>query len=179
MESLDPVISATLRIVLAAVFLIAAIHKLSDFRGFRATLEEYRLLPNGLILPAAAAFPLIEIGAAVALLTPAAARPAGVASFVLLCAYTLAIGINLARGRRDIDCGCSGPAMKQSLSEWLLLRNGILLGVALLCLAPAGARALIWIDFVTIAFSALTFLLLYTAANFLIANGPRLKALFS
>lgn len=179
MEPIDPVISTTLRVVLAVIFLVAAGHKLSDLPGFRATLDEYRLLPRRLHAPAAVTFPVVELVVALALLTDGTASIAALMSLVLLCLYTLAIGVNLLRGRRDIDCGCSGPAMKQTLSEWLLVRNGVLLVVAMLCVVPATARPFVWLDFLTTAFAVLTFLLLYTAGNFLIANGPRLKALFS
>jgi len=38
----------------------------------------------------------------------------------LLALYTLAVVVNLARGRREIDCGCFGPAARQPLSAALV-----------------------------------------------------------
>lgn len=178
MTPLDPVFTTILRWALGVVFLTAALHKLSDFSIFRATLSEYRLLPGSLEGFGAVVIVLLELVAGVAMFAPAHAQVAVLMAMSLLVVYMLAIGINLARGRRDIDCGCSGPAMRQTLSGWLLARNGVLLAAAALCLVPASPRGLVWLDTLTIVFGAGVFLLLYTSVNILIANGPRLKALF-
>ena len=55
---------------------------------------------------------------------------------LLLSLYTAAIVLNLARGRRDIDCGCGGPGSRQTLHEWLVWRNLAYLTLALLALPP-------------------------------------------
>lgn len=177
--ALDPVFTTVVRWALGVVFLTAAVHKLSDFSVFRATLSEYRLLPGALEASGALVIVLLELAAGVGMFVPVLAPFAAWMVMSLLVVYMLAIGINLARGRRDIDCGCSGPAMRQTLSGWLLVRNGVLLAAAALCLLPAASRQLIWLDSLTIVFGAGVFVLLYTSINLLIANGPRLKALFS
>jgi len=179
MLPLDPVFAIILRWALGAVFLTAAVHKLSGFSIFRATLSEYRLLPGAIEGFGAAAIVALEFVAGVGMFISAFAPLAVPIVMFLLVFYMLAIGINLARGRRDIDCGCSGPAMRQTLSGWLLARNGVLLAAAALCLLPATSRQLIWLDSLTIIFGAGVFLLLYTSVNLLIANGPRLRALFN
>jgi hypothetical protein len=53
----------------------------------------------------------------------------------LLLLFALAMGINLRRGRRHIDCGCFQNALKQTLSWALVMRNvvlALLAGLALL-----------------------------------------------
>jgi hypothetical protein len=49
-------------------------------------------------------------------------------AFVILGVYTVAMSVNLARGRRYIDCGCGD--LPTPLSGWLLLRNGLLMALA-------------------------------------------------
>ena len=62
----------------------------------------------------------------------------------LLATYALAMGINLSRGRSQIDCGCGDTP--QSLSGLLVLRNCVLAIGALLLLAPVATRPLNALD---------------------------------
>jgi hypothetical protein len=118
---------------------------------------------------------MVALGAVI----PFTARAAMVAAAVLLLVYAAAIGINLARGRRDIDCGCMGPANRQLLSGWLLLRNGLLAAIALIGAAIPGTRELHAADFALIGLALLGAAALYGAMNQLMANAPRLDALDS
>ena len=116
---------------LAGIFLFAAAHKVRNYLAFRGILGQYRLLPDALLPIAAPAVVAAEVAAALALLNPASLLPGMTAASpatLLLSVYTLAIAINLARGRTGIDCGCGGEATP--LSGWLLVRNGLLLGLA-------------------------------------------------
>ena len=118
-----------------------------------------------------------ELGAGFGVFVPDARDWAILAIAVLLLVYTLAIGINLLRGRRDIDCGCGGPARRQTLSGWLVARNLVLMVLGLGCFMPVTARVLYWMDFVTIGLGVLAFLLLYATVNSLVANQPKLQQL--
>ena len=63
----------------------------------------------------------------------------GAAALLLL--FAAGMGINLARGRRHIDCGCFQSALKQTLNWKLVIRNialALLLGVVLLTPGPPG-----------------------------------------
>jgi len=173
----DPVVSWILSYGIGFLFLTSCFHKLRDFAAFEATVKNYELLPTAGSTAASAL--VIAAEAVVGLGTFAAAvRTTALAGALLLLAiYTVAIGINLARGRRAIDCGCMGPALRQSLSEWLLLRNGMLIAAAALALLPPTARELSVLDFSTIAFGTVSSILLYIAVNHLIANWPRLQQL--
>jgi hypothetical protein len=101
----------------------------------------------------------------------------GLAAAALLALYSAAIVVNLARGRREIDCGCFGPAQRQPLSPALVLRNGVLIALALVCALPAGVRALVPLDALTIAALVAFAALVHGGVNGLIANAPRLRAL--
>ncbi len=173
---LDPTIAIMLRLSLALLLLTAALHKLRVFDRFRETVLDYRLLPPALAGVASVGILGAEMGIAAALLSPAATFGLlGAAG--LLGTYGAAIGINLWRGRRHIDCGCVGPALRQSLSEWLVVRNGGLVTLALAGLAPVASRPLGWIDVVTIAGGVAVLAATYGSVNQLIANAPELARL--
>ncbi len=197
---LDPVVAWTLRLALALLFAAAALHKIRDSRQFRETLSNYELLPHALLVPASigviALEVLISIDLATGLLTgflsglfsvhaaganalaPATATAtwAGLAASGILGVYALAIAINLARGRSEIDCGCLGPVARQPLSTWLLARNGILaLGAALTSL-PLSGRSLHAIDGVTLLGGLIVLCLLFNTANLLMSDASRWAA---
>ena len=174
---IDPILSVAPALVLACVFLAAGMHKWRDLRQFETTLDAYRLLPGWLAHPAALVLPLAESVIALGLLLPVARSAAASAGAVLLGIYTLAIGVNLARGRRSIDCGCGNPGRDQSLTEWLLLRNGALIGLAVLAATPAVNRAMGWLDWLVALLAATTLVLLHSACNQLLANRDRLANL--
>jgi hypothetical protein len=120
-----------------------------------------------------------ELLAALLVLIPGA-RTAGLAVMAgLLLVYTAGISINLLRGRRNIDCGCSGPSSRHELSGWLVLRNLLLLGLVLLAAEPASGRPLNWLDVLVIAFGVLIAGGLYLSMNQLLAQAPRIARLRS
>ena len=63
--------------------------------------------------------------------------------------------------------------LRQPLGNWMLGRNAILMLLGALALIPNYARAMTSLDFATIALGATTLVLLYGAANYLLANAPR------
>ena len=108
--------------------------------------------------------PWLEAALAFALLVPASRHLAALGAAALLAGYALAIGINLWRGRRDIDCGCAGPEQAQPIRPVLLARNAALVGLALVAsLAPLGRDLGVFDSFVVIAASTVA-LLLYVGA---------------
>ncbi len=169
---MDPVIDLTVRSSLALLFALAAAHKLRDLADFRATFGDYRIVPEALAPLGAALVVASEIGAACLLLVPGR-QPVGLlVAVVLLGAYAAAIIVNLARGRRHIDCGCGGPAGRQPISGWLVARNLVVALAALACLGSVSTRPLVWVDGLTIGAGVAAFAALYGAADRLIANLP-------
>ncbi|MNF58673.1 Methylamine utilization protein MauE [compost metagenome] len=174
---LDPILIHACALALAAILATAATHKLRAPRWFVAQLEAYALLPQGLLKPVARLLPLLEGAVALGLLLPLSRSAAALAASALMLLYAGAIAVNLWRGRRDIDCGCAGPGESQPLRPVLLLRNAVLLGLALLATATPLARELGLFDgFVAIA-AAAVLLLLYAAVDGLLTNAPRLLKL--
>lgn len=174
---IDPVIELTLRVGLAILFAAAAWHKLSDRARFAASLRAYELLPRRVLSPVAWLLPALECAIALGLLHAPSREPAALASMALLTVYTGAIAANLARGRREIDCGCFASSARVPLSSWLIARNLILIGASALVVIPVRARSLIWVDLLTVVGAVITVSLLSTAAQRLAQTGPALLRL--
>jgi uncharacterized membrane protein YphA (DoxX/SURF4 family) len=177
MPQIDPVVQWMAAAAAAAIFSASGALKFYDVETFRGAVTNYRLIPEWLATPFAWVTPVIECAAALGLLLGPIRASAALVLIALLGVFTGAIAINLARGRTDIDCGCFGPALRQRLSWWLLLRNGALFGLLAIALMPVGARPMDFLDVATAGMAAATVVVLYTAANYLIANAPGLRAL--
>jgi uncharacterized membrane protein YphA (DoxX/SURF4 family) len=174
--SVDPVFAWVARLSLALLFGTAALHKARDLPVFAATLRDYRILPDALAPIAARCLVAVELGLLAALLTPALDPLGAAGCVVVLGAYSSAIALNLARGRRHIDCGCLGPAQRQALSPWLLTRNGLLALGALLLLLPLATRPVSWLDAASILGGVGMLALLWNAAHQLGSVSPALRA---
>jgi len=176
LPAVDPVLSHACAAALAIVFLAGAWDKLRIPVLFEAAVQGYGLLPRWLVRPFALALPVAEIAAALLLLAMAT-RPAGaVLAGLLLALFAAAIGINLLRGRTDIDCGCGGAAHVR-LSAGLLWRNLGLIAAAFAASCPVSARPLGVLDMVAVAGMALFGFGLYLLVNVLLAQQARLLAL--
>jgi hypothetical protein len=174
---LDPIVSLSAALTLSVIFASAASHKLKHPAWFRRQIREYELVHKGLVAVAGMALPVVELVIALGLLWRVSRPYAAVFGLVLIALYVLAIGINLLKGRKDIDCGCSGPAMRQPLQPGLLLRNLCLAVFAVGALLPSIERTLPVFDlFVAIAAASVS-VLLYIAADFWLANRPALLKL--
>ena len=165
----DPIFAWVARLVLAGVFASAALHKWRDLSAFEAALAAHRLVPEAVVPALARAFAAAETAVAASLLVPESAAGAGCAAAALLALYSAAIAINLARGRREIDCGCS--ARPRPLSRGLLVRNAALAAAALLAALPATGRALVWVDGLSAAAGAAALAFVWIAAQSLAFGG--------
>jgi len=172
LPAIDPVFAHSAAAVVGAVLLIGAVEKLREPESWRDALDNYRLLPRAALPPFARVLPLLEILAG-ALLLPLATRHAGaLLALALLAMFTAAIAINLLRGRDRIDCGCGGA--HTPLSTAVVLRNVVLMGLALAASAPLLGRATVWLDFVASGLATLFLLGLYFLANSMLGRQAQL-----
>ena len=172
---LDPALDMALRGAAAALFASAAWHKLRDPIAFWQVLAAYRLVPEPLARPVSILIPLVESTTALGLLfLPSSPAPI-IAALSLWVLYGIAMAINLARGRTQLDCGCGGLAADQTIGWTLVGRNVLLAGFASLLLLPTGMRTILWLDGVTAFFGALILLLLYASCDHLMRNAVLLS----
>lgn len=122
---------------LVMLFAAAALHKLLDSAAFVRVVADYRVMPAVFAGPVAMLVIVAELAIAVALMTEGLHLPGAVAAAALLLVYGAGMAINLARGRRSIDCGCALGRSAGGLSHGLVLRNMALTGLAI-ALAVAG-----------------------------------------
>src|SRR5438105_3690976 len=116
-----------LRLILAAVFLVAGFAKLADLAGSRAALRNFGV-PAALASPFGVLLPTLELAVAVALLPVASAWWGAIGALVLLLLFVAGISYNLARGRIP-DCHCFGQLHSAPAGWSTLIRN---LGLAAL-----------------------------------------------
>jgi hypothetical protein len=156
---IDPVLQLAAALTLALVFGVGAVSKMTAWAELEGVVQNFRIVPAGLAPLVARLLPPAELMLAVLVLFPPTRALAGWGMAALLVLFAGAIALNLLRGRVDIDCGCFRSALRQNLSGWLLLRNGLLTGLALACVPTASGRALGWADlFVAVAAAAVLFL---------------------
>ena len=116
------------RVILSIIFAVAGIAKLRDPAGTAQMLHDFGL-PRGSAGIFARLLPLGELIIAAALLPTASARWGGVAALVLLAAFTAAIVVNLALGRKPA-CRCFGQVASAPIGAATLARNVVLLAAA-------------------------------------------------
>jgi len=175
---LDPLVHKAISLGFGLLFIVAGWHKLADRGSFRVTLLEYQVMPQAFVPAASWLIPGLELLLGLAWLAgPGGAAP--LASAVLLGIYAAAIGINLRRGRVHFDCGCgfgSRSDNEQYLSGGLVIRNLVLVAVALIATLPTANRDLGAGDYLALVASLLAGSLLFGAANQLLANRAAINA---
>jgi uncharacterized membrane protein YphA (DoxX/SURF4 family) len=182
MEMLDPVWVWIARLTLALLFAAAGLSKLRHLAAFRAAIAAYALLPMPAVAPAAILLAAAEVAGALLLLWPAGAVAGACLLGALLLLFSAAIGINLRRGRTDIDCGCwmfgAAPETSQgAIGPATLVRNAVLAALVLVAILPAAERALSVLDWSTVLMGTLAALGLFAIAAQLGTNGRRLVTL--
>ena len=130
------------RFVLATVFLLAGVAKLSGRRAFASGVAKYELLPPALVRPIALAIPPLELAGGLLLALGLVVRPAAALLALALCAFTVAVSTALLRGK-SLDCGCFGPTAPRPITWLTVLRNlGLLALAVLVVVRPPRALAL-------------------------------------
>lgn len=134
--------SMVARLVLAAVFVVAGLAKLTDPDTTREMLTGFGVRRN-ILTAAAVALPLFELAVAAALVAPSAAFAGALAALALLALFTGVIIFNLSRGRRPI-CNCFGQIDPAPIGPKTLARNAGLAALALLVVAAGPGVVGIW-----------------------------------
>ena len=168
---IDPLISEAIALGLAALLLYAAWHKAAFHEGFSAALDDYQLLPHAIVGPAAWLLAGCEALLGLGWLIGSVQPHVALATAGLMTIYALAVAINLWRGRVHIDCGCGfGTDRSTLLSWWLVLRNVVFAGLALIAGLPTTSRDLGMYDWITLVLVLAGSVLAFAAASQLASN---------
>ncbi len=127
------------RLFAALVFGAAAIGKMRHWQVFEGVIANYRVMPGPLVRPFAYLLPPLELLVAVGLVTLRAPVPEAAAG-LLLALFAVAMGINILRGRREIDCGCFSSTLRQTVRWPLVARNAVMIGLLAACAAADGGQ---------------------------------------
>jgi hypothetical protein len=146
--AVDPAIALAGRLLGALVFATALAGKIRHRHELEGVVANYRLFPARLAAGAAWIIVALEGLTALSLVSGMWLAAGSALAIALLGGFALAMAINLARGRREIDCGCFQSGLRQRLSAALVVRNLILAMILtpLLAGGAGSASALQWID---------------------------------
>ena len=132
-----PWLTVRVQIALGAIFVAAAIPKITDPPSFAHMIYNYRILPGFLVNITALTMPWVELLAGLALILGVWTRPARWLIFAMLVVFIVAIAFNLLRDNA-IDCGCfdvaaAGKTHEERIRDmWIVIVRdlGMLLMIA-------------------------------------------------
>jgi uncharacterized membrane protein YphA (DoxX/SURF4 family) len=131
------------RILLAAIFIVAAIAKMKPQPGmpwtvhsinlsllmFSWVVDSYQILPSGMVTLFAQILPPFELFLGIWLLSGLALRLSSVISALLMCMFVIALASAFHRGL-GINCGCFGQGVQVAVKTELIRVAGLLLPLA-------------------------------------------------
>lgn len=112
-----------IRIFLACILLSSAISKVQNIQEHVAIVKDYLILPNIIVPLFTKVNIVVELSVGVCLLVGLFEGFVEYAVILILLTYSIAITINLIRGRTKVSCGCGGISGTHYLSRWLVIRN--------------------------------------------------------
>lgn len=167
---------AGIAVFTAVIFAHAGFSKLrnpGDYRDIMATYLNRPIAPWMVLWVGA-----VELVLGLMVLMPAARVWAALGCGALLLAYALVMWRQTRLGRRDLRCGCSGPAAETRVSSELVARN-VVVAVPVLSLALAAPLQASWVLALMGMAWGLVLLLLYVATDQIIANRQRMAGWIS
>jgi uncharacterized membrane protein YphA (DoxX/SURF4 family) len=123
------VAAVVFRFGLAVVFLLSGLAKLPRRAEFVEAVKNYQLVPARVGEVIGKVLPPVELAAGALLALGLGIRAVAALLALFLLAFSLAVAINLLRGR-TIDCGCFGPVGPRRITWLTVARNVILIAAA-------------------------------------------------
>jgi hypothetical protein len=167
---LDPAFAYLIIAGIALLFANAGTHKLRNLARFAEAFAAYRVLPDALARRLAWLIPSLELGVASGLLWGPSRRTAVIAAIVVLIAYASGLGLNLKRGRRDLDCGCGIARDRRAIAAWMVWRNITLAAALGITLLTWSRRSLDLTDSLTVMGGLAVAVTLYAAVDRLLGD---------
>lgn len=121
-----------LRLFLGSLVFCSGITKVFQPQRAVQAVREYQIVPAALqnrvsATTLAGGLWMSELLAGLGLISGILLFPAALLTICLFIVFSGAMGINLARGRRDLSCHCGGALGDHRISWWLVGRNGLFL----------------------------------------------------
>jgi len=121
-----------LRLFLGSLVFCSGITKVFQPQRAAQAVREYQIVPAALqnrvsATTLAGGLWMSELLAGLGLISGILLFPAALLTICLFIVFSGAMGINLARGRRDLSCHCGGALGDHRISWWLVGRNGLFL----------------------------------------------------
>ncbi len=120
-----PAVILVFRLVLAVIFISAALPKIVDTAGFAEDIANYKILPLIMINVTAMVVPWLELISGLSLLNGYYMRSGAIIVLCLNVVFMAAAGSAMARGL-DINCGCETIANTDGKVGWDLIAQDIL-----------------------------------------------------
>jgi uncharacterized membrane protein YphA (DoxX/SURF4 family) len=131
-----------IRVVLGGIFLISALGKLFAPRLFVSNVVQYRILPVPLAKAYGWTLPLLEVGAAILLLSGVWIQWAAAAIAIMLLSFIGAVSIAMAR-KQNLSCNCFGLLYRERVGWPTLVRDVFMLAMAsMILVAGSGAPSI-------------------------------------
>lgn len=156
-------LTAPVALFLAVLLGASAAHKVIDRPRMATAISELTGTSLALAPPILAAVIALEAVTALLLILPDSAAIGAFLAALIWLTYLSFIVMAIARGRRDLDCGCSFGRHHAPLGQYEIIRNLILVTLAGIVIAapPVGGLLIS----ASALLSALAFATLYTAAE--------------
>jgi len=130
-----------LRLILALVFGIAGVAKFLDQQGTKKAMADFGV-PAPLVSSFSFLLPIAELAVVAALLVVELAWYGAIGSAVLLAAFTVGMGYQLAKGNAP-DCHCFGQVKSEPVGTKTVIRNMVLLAISVFLITRgAGGQGL-------------------------------------
>lgn len=132
------------RFLLGLILLSTGVSKLIHPSRFRRAIQDYSIIPPAwesklsLSILVSFAIPIAEFIAGLGIMSGFELVSAALLAFTLFVLFSIALIINLMRGRYDLSCHCDGVLGDLRISWWQVGRNGLFLGGLLVLLLTPG-----------------------------------------
>lgn len=177
MEEVARTVIDAIRIAIGLVFLVSALGKIRDVRGFLQGVVAYRVIPAPWSIAYGLAVIPLEFLVGVSFISGWSTTWAAPISLLLLVSFFVAVGLSLRR-KRSLPCYCFGTGAGEPVSRRTLARISLLLvGTFVAMLGQRQLPSPLWGDSAMIVDQVSTVFIEGTVALFVLAVGRWVLAL--
>jgi len=119
-------------VLVGVVLAVSGFSKWMNLTWFAQTLLKYKMLPRAAVKILALLLPAVEVVLGLLVILKRQWLWPGYAAVLLFIFFSIAVVVNLVRGRTQLPCGCSGFRKKAKIGWRAIARNAGLCGLAYL-----------------------------------------------